>query len=81
MGKIKKGKIAGRILKGVAGATPVGRALKIGGAVLKGAGMMSGRSARRRSRGLNLMKYQKKLIKAKMDAKIMKVKMSAFKGI
>lgn len=53
-------------------------AMKIGGKAVKGVagklGKSFGRGKKRRSRGLNLNKYAKKLIKARLDGKIMKEK-------
>lgn len=39
------------------------------------------RSVRRRSRGVNLNRYAKRLIKAKLDAKLMSIKMRAVNAI
>lgn len=66
-------KIGGKVL----GKTKIGKALGLGG----GKGGLLGGRGKRRSRGLNLNKFANRLIRAKMNAKLMKVKMSSFRGI
>jgi len=78
MGKIKTkkaGKALGKVVKAVAGATPAGRALKVGGALLKGVGIGGGRGGRRRAKQLTPERLIKKLIQLRMKNKITKEKM------
>jgi len=83
MGKVKRN-IAGKVIKGAVGLVPGGSAVKLG---LKGAGALGRKFlgkrgvSRRSSRGLNINKYVRKITKAKMDARLMKIKLSALRGI
>lgn len=83
MGKVK-GKILKKVVSAGVGLIPGGNVAKL---AIKGAGAIGGllggrgRSGKRRSRGFSINKYVKKITKAKMDAKLMKIKLSALKGI
>jgi len=75
MGKIKAGKILKKVVKSAAGATPVGRALKIGGAIVKGVGGGKGAGRKRRASRLTPERLVKKLMQQRMKNKLLKEKM------
>jgi len=83
MGKVKKAKgkkggVVSAVAKAALRRVPgVGAALDIGGAI-KGSMGSSGAPKRR---GFSIARYQKRLIAAKMNAKIKKIQMSPYKGM
>lgn len=79
----KKSKIAGKAFKGAAKLAsfvpgPIGMAAKAASSVVGSIGGKGG--VKKRSR-FSISKYAKKLMKAKLDAKIQKYKFSALKGL
>jgi len=79
----KKSKIAGKALRGAAKLAsfapgPIGMVAKVAGKALGSGGSTGG--VRRKSR-FSISKYARKLMKAKLDAKIQKYKFSALKGL
>lgn len=80
--KLKKAaKVGGKVLGAAASFVPGGGLVKAGLGIagkLMGAG---GKGGIKKKRRFSLMAYQRKLIKAKLDARIQKTKLSAFKGL
>lgn len=87
MGKVKKTKKGGSgILRSVVGAVSprAGKALELASNIrgkVAGRGKQASTGVRRRSRGFNINKYAKKLIKAKLDARLMKEKLKVINSI
>lgn len=78
---IKKGaKLAGKLAGAVAKRTPLGSvaSLAIGG--VKALGGLRGKATKRKSR-FSISRYANRLMKAKLNAKIQKVKFSALRGL
>lgn len=81
MGKVKKSKgKSGLIKTAVSAVSPrAGKVLELAGRVkgkIAGRGNTSGLHARRGKKGINVNKYLKQVMKAKMNAKLMKIKLS-----
>jgi hypothetical protein len=64
--KLAKSKLGKKIMGGVAKAT---------------GGMLGGKAGVRKKRGFSIARLQKRMISAKINAKIQKIRLSAFKGL